>query len=187
MAVSGNMSNTNKTNLNMTMLKKALLLASLLVVLSVSAVFAQGQFKYEPQAKLTVDPAIKVGKLKNGLTYYIRQNKLPENKAELRLVVNAGSVLERDDQQGLAHFCEHMAFNGSKDFQKNDLIKVLESMGVRFGYDLNAYTSFDETVYMLPIPADKLETGLQVLENWALHLNMESDDIDGERGVNAFA
>lgn len=108
MAVSGNMSNTNKTNLNMTMLKKALLLASLLVVLSVSAVFAQGQFKYEPQAKLTVDPAIKVGKLKNGLTYYIRQNKLPENKAELRLVVNAGSVLERDDQQGLAHFCEHM-------------------------------------------------------------------------------
>lgn len=183
MAVSGNMSNTNKTNLNMTMLKKALLLASLLVVLSVSAVFAQGQFKYEPQAKLTVDPAIKVGKLKNGLTYYIRQNKLPENKAELRLVVNAGSVLERDDQQGLAHFCEHMAFNGSKDFQKNDLIKVLESMGVRFGYDLNAYTSFDETVYMLPIPADKLETGLQVLENWALHLNMEGDDIDGERGV----
>ena len=120
----------------MNLLKKTILLSSALMLCG-SAAFAQ-DFKYDPKAELTVDPAVKVGKLKNGFTYYIRENKLPENKVELRLVVNAGSVLEKDSQQGLAHFVEHMAFNGSKDFPGNAVVKEIESMGIRFGHDLNA-------------------------------------------------
>jgi zinc protease len=104
--------------------------------------------------KLPVDPKVRIGTLPNGLRYYIRQNTRPEKRAELRLVVNAGSVLETPDKLGLAHFLEHTAFNGTQHFAKNDLIKYLESIGVRFGADLNAYTSFDETVYILPIPTD---------------------------------
>jgi zinc protease len=105
--------------------------------------------------KLPVDPNVKIGKLDNGLTYYIRQNKKPEQKVELRLVVNVGSILEDDSQQGIAHFSEHMAFNGTTHFQKNDIVSFLQSIGVKFGNDLNAYTGFDETVYILPIPTDK--------------------------------
>lgn len=142
------------------------------------------------QLKLTdsipLDPRLKVGKLSNGLTYYIRQNKKPENKVELRLVVNAGSILEDDNQQGLAHMAEHMAFNGTKNFKKNDIISFLQSIGVGFGNDLNAYTSFDETVYMLPIPTDKpgnLEKGFQILEDWAHNVTYNTDDINGERKV----
>jgi zinc protease len=136
--------------------------------------------------KLPIDPAIKVGKLPNGLTYYIRKNVRPEKKAELRLVVNAGSILEDDDQLGLAHFTEHMAFNGSKNFAKNDLVSFLQSIGVEFGADLNAYTSFDETVYILPIPTDKKETvekGFQILEDWASTVAFDNKEIDKERGV----
>src|SRR3990170_3755621 len=95
---------------------------------------------------LPVDPRVKIDKLSNGLTYYIQKNTKPEKKVELRLVVNTGSILEDDDQRGLAHFTEHMAFNGSKNFQKNDLVSFLQSIGVKFGADLNAYTGFDETV-----------------------------------------
>ena len=98
---------------------------------------------------LPVDPKVKIGKLDNGMTYYIRQNQRPENRAELRLVVNAGSILEDSSQQGLAHFVEHMAFNGTKSFKKHEMLDYLESFGMRLGPDLNAYTSFDETVYML--------------------------------------
>jgi zinc protease len=105
-------------------------------------------------AVLPVDPKVRIGTLPNGLRYYIRQNKKPEKRAELRLVVNAGSVLETDNQLGLAHFVEHTAFNGTTHFAKNDLVKYLQSIGVRFGADLNAYTGFDETVYILPIPTD---------------------------------
>jgi len=136
--------------------------------------------------KLPVDPNAKVGKLSNGLTYYIRKNSRPEKKVELRLVVNAGSILEEEDQQGLAHFTEHMSFNGSKNFQKNDLVSFLQSIGVEFGADLNAYTSFDETVYILPIPSDKkenVEKGFQILEDWASTVAFENTEIDKERGV----
>ncbi|MFN5168578.1 MAG: M16 family metallopeptidase [Cyclobacteriaceae bacterium] len=138
------------------------------------------------QEKLPIDPQVKVGKLANGLTYYIRQNGKPENKVELRLVVNAGSILEDDDQQGLAHFTEHMAFNGTKNFKKNDLVSYLQSIGVKFGADLNAYTSFDETVYILPIPTDKkenVEKGFQVLEDWASNVLFDGEEIEKERGV----
>ncbi|MEO8961450.1 MAG: insulinase family protein [Ginsengibacter sp.] len=136
--------------------------------------------------KLPVDPNIKTGKLSNGLTYYIRQNKKPEQKVELRLAVNAGSILEDDNQQGLAHLTEHMAFNGTKHFKKNDIVSFLQSIGVGFGSDLNAYTGFDETVYILPIPTDKpgnIEKGFQILEDWAHNVTDSADDIDGERPI----
>lgn len=136
--------------------------------------------------KLPVDSAVKIGKLQNGLTYYIRANKKPENKVELRLVLNAGSINEDEDQLGLAHMAEHMAFNGTKNFKKNELISFLQDIGVGFGNDLNAYTSFDETVYMLPIPTDKpgnLEKGFQVLEDWAHQVTYLTDDIESERAI----
>jgi len=137
-------------------------------------------------AALPVDPKVTIGQLPNGLKYYIRPNSKPENKVELRLIVNAGSILETDEQQGLAHFMEHMNFNGTKNYPKNKLVDFLQSIGVEFGADLNAYTSFDETVYILPIPTDKpgnLESGFQVLEDWAQHANLTDEDIDSERGV----
>jgi zinc protease len=135
---------------------------------------------------IPLNPAVKYGVLENGLTYYIQENKKPEKRAELRLVVNAGSILEDDDQQGLAHFVEHMAFNGTKNFKKNEIVHFLESVGVRFGADLNAYTSFDETVYMLQIPTDKpelLDKGILILEDWASNITFEGEEIDKERGV----
>lgn len=135
---------------------------------------------------IPVDPNVKVGKLENGLTYYIRRNEKPENKVELRLAVNAGSVLEEEDQLGLAHFMEHMGFNGSKNFPKNELVNYLQQTGVKFGADLNAYTSFDETVYILPIPSDDpevLEKGFTVLEDWAFNNLFDKEEIEKERGV----
>ncbi len=120
------------------------------------------------------------------MSYYIEKNTKPENRAELRLAVNAGSTMENDDQQGLAHFVEHMAFNGSKNFKKNDLVNYLESIGTKFGPDLNAYTSFDETVYMLQIPTDKkdiVDKGLLILKDWSHNLSFDSVEIEKERGV----
>jgi len=136
--------------------------------------------------KLPIAPEIKIGKLANGLTYYIRKNGRPEKKVELRLALKAGAILEDDDQQGLAHFTEHMAFNGSQHFKKNELVSFLQSIGVQFGADLNAYTSFDETVYILPIPVDKpenLEKGFLVLEDWASTVIFDPAEIEKERGV----
>ncbi len=139
-----------------------------------------------PEENIPVDANVKIGKLENGLTYYIRNNGKPEDKVELRLVVNAGSIMESDRQLGLAHFMEHMNFNGTKNFEKNDLVDYLQSIGVKFGADLNAYTSFDETVYILPIPSDdpeKLEKGFQIIEDWAHNTTLSEEAIDGERGV----
>lgn len=135
---------------------------------------------------IPVNPDLNTGTLANGLRYYIQKNDTPRKKVELRLVVKAGSVLEDDDQQGLAHFTEHMAFNGSRHFKKHQLISYLQSIGVKFGADLNAYTSFDETVYVLPIPTDKksyLKTGFQVLADWAQGVEMKAADIDKERSI----
>ena len=136
--------------------------------------------------KLPIDPQITIGKFPNGLSYYIRANKKPEKRAELRLVVKTGSVLEDDDQQGLAHFVEHMAFNGTKNFPKLEIVQFIESLGMRFGADLNAYTAFDETVYMLQVPTDKPETmlrAMQVLEDWAHNVTLDPAEIEKERGV----
>ena len=135
---------------------------------------------------LPLNPAVRYGKLDNGLTYYIQHNKKPENRVEFRLAVNAGSNQEDVDQKGLAHFVEHMAFNGSKHFSKNELVNYLEGIGTKFGAHLNAYTSFDETVYMLQLPTDKkeiLDKGFLVLEDWASALSFDKQEIDKERGV----
>ncbi|MGA3013309.1 MAG: insulinase family protein [Bacteroidales bacterium] len=135
---------------------------------------------------IAIDPNVRIGKLDNGLVYYIRYNKKPEKRVELRLAVNAGSVLENDDQQGLAHFMEHMNFNGTKTFPHNELVNFLQKTGVKFGADINAYTSFDETVYMLQLPTDDsslLNTGFQVLEDWSHNALLDDKEIDNERGV----
>lgn len=132
------------------------------------------------------DPAVKIGKLPNGLTYYIRKNTEPKKRASLYLVNNIGSLMENDDQQGLAHFLEHMAFNGTQDFPKNEIINYLQKAGVRFGADLNAYTNYNQTVYQLPIPTDSTEvfkTGFKILANWAGKISLNGSDIDSERGV----
>jgi zinc protease len=136
--------------------------------------------------KIPFNPNVKKGVLSNGLTYYIKNNGKPENKVELRLVIKAGSILEDEDQLGLAHFMEHMNFNGTKNFKKNELVDYLQSIGVKFGAHLNAYTSFDETVYILPIPSEdpeKLEKGFQILEDWAHNALLTEEEIDNERGV----
>ena len=135
---------------------------------------------------LPVDSSVRTGTLPNGLRWYIRTNPRPENRAELRLAVNAGAVLEDNDQRGLAHFLEHMAFNGTRRFAKNDIVKFLESIGVRFGADLNAYTGFDETVYILPVPTDSaglLARSMDILEDWASAVSIDSVDVVEERGV----
>ena len=136
--------------------------------------------------RLPADPKVRIGTLPNGIHYYIRQNLKPEKRAELRLVVNAGSVLESPDQLGMAHMLEHTAFNGTTHFAKNDLIKYLESIGVRFGADLNAYTGFDETVYILPIPTDTarlVNQAFTILEDWAHGQTLDPTEVANERGV----
>jgi len=151
-----------------------------------SLLIAQISIPDDLNTQIPKDPAIRKGKFDNGLTYYIKQNSQPKNRAELHLVVNAGSILEDDDQQGLAHFCEHMAFNGTENFQKHALINFLESIGMKFGAELNAYTGFDETVYMLTVPLDKkefLDTAFMILRDWASVVSYEGEEIDKERGV----
>jgi len=137
-------------------------------------------------AVMPVDPSIIIGELDNGLRYFIRENPYPAGRADLRLVVKTGSLLEDDDQLGIAHFVEHMSFNGTERFEKQALIKALESFGMRFGAHINAYTSFDETVYMLTIPTDEeviVETAFDILEDWADGVAFEDEEIDKERGV----
>lgn len=166
------------------MTKKLVTSACMAAVLLAASLAAHANIKLDDP--IPVGPQVTVGKLANGLTYYIQKNGKPENRLELRLVVKAGSILEDEDQQGLAHFTEHMAFNGSAHFKKHELISYLQSIGVKFGADLNAYTSFDETVYILPIPTDKkgnVEQGLLVLEDWAQGLTLNDKDIDKERDI----
>ena len=125
------------------------------------------------------------GKLENGIHYYIYKNNKPENKAMLNLVVKTGSLMEEDNEQGIAHFMEHMAFNGTTKFKKNEMIKYLQSIGLSFGGDLNAYTSFDRTVYKLLVPTTpkELEDGIEVLREWASEATLSSQEIDSEKKV----
>ncbi len=165
-----------------------------LLLLAASTVAAQQPAPNSPAASvalspatpLPVDPKVKIGTLPNGIRYYIRKNAKPEKRAELRLVVNAGSILEADDQRGMAHVLEHTGFNGTRNFAKNDLIKYLESIGVRFGADLNAYTGFDETVFILPVPTDSahiLDKAFLILEDWAHGQIFDSAEVMSERGI----
>ena len=140
----------------------------------------------QAQTVLPLDPAVRTGKLANGFTYYIRHNEEPKNRVVMYLVNKAGSVLEDEDQRGLAHFMEHMSFNGTKHFPHNELVDYLQKAGVRFGADINAYTSFDETVYQLPIPSDKpelLKSGIEIMRDWAQEATLDPVEIDKERGV----
>ncbi|MBX2876268.1 MAG: insulinase family protein [Saprospiraceae bacterium] len=149
-----------------------------------SIIMAQNTFPLD--GKLPSDKDVLSGTLPNGMKYFIKKNVKPENRAELRLAVKAGSLQEDEDQLGIAHFVEHMAFNGSKNFKKNELIDYLESIGTRFGADLNAYTSFEETVYMIQARTDSLnllEKGLLIMEDWAYGISFEEEEIDKERGV----
>ena len=168
-----------------TLLRSALLIALGLPVAGIDAQKAPAD-SFALTAPLPTDPAVKIGTLPNGIRYYVRKNAKPEQRAELRLVVNAGSILEDADQLGVAHFVEHMAFNGTKSFAKNDIVKYLESIGVRFGADLNAYTSFDETVYILPVPTDSagiLEKSVRFLGDVASGVLFDSTEVVAERGV----
>ena len=136
---------------------------------------------------IPVDPAVRIGKLDNGLTYYIRHNAWPEQRAEFYIAQKVGSIQENDDQRGLAHFLEHMAFNGSKHFKGNELLRWCESVGVKFGTDLNAYTSIDQTVYNISnVPTTRegiIDSCLMILWDWADGLLLEQEEIDKERGV----
>jgi len=137
-------------------------------------------------APLALWPEVKKGKLANGVTYYILKHGKPEKRALLWLAVNAGSVQEDDDQRGLAHFDEHMAFNGTKRFPEAAIVKYLESIGMRFGADLNAYTTWDQTVYQLEVPSDNdqyIGKGLDILRNWAGDVTYDPKEVDKERGV----
>jgi zinc protease len=139
-----------------------------------------------PEQMLPVDAAVTTGQLANGLRYYIRQNGRPASRAALRLAVNVGSIHEDNDQRGLAHFLEHMAFNGTQNFKPGELITFLESIGARFGPHVNAYTSFDETVYMLDVPTDRpgyVDRGLLALHDFAAGMSLLPEEIEKERGV----
>jgi zinc protease len=138
-------------------------------------------------APVQMDPAIRYGKLDNGLTYYIRHNQQPKDRAEFYIAQNVGAILENDDQNGLAHFLEHMAFNGTKNFPDKGIIQYFESIGVKFGTNINAYTSLDETVYNLSeVPTTRpgiIDSALLVLHDWSSFITLAEKEIDSERGV----
>ena len=140
----------------------------------------------EPDASLSFDPSVVRGTLSNGLSYYIRHNEEPRDRAQVALVVKAGSILEEENQRGLAHFVEHMAFNGTARFAKQEIVDYLESIGSTFGPDLNARTGFDDTLYWLEIPTDDpevTETAFQILSDWAYAVSFEPVEVKLERGV----
>ena len=159
------------------------LFSAALLLLCTTAVVAQGM----QMPPIPVDPDVRIGKLDNGLTYYIRHNNWPEQRAEFYIAQRVGSIQENDDQRGLAHFLEHMAFNGSKHFKGNELLRWCESVGVKFGTDLNAYTSIDQTVYNISnVPTTRegiVDSCLLILFDWADGLLLEQEEIEKERGV----
>ena len=160
---------------------KKLLMTLLLAITGAVSMTAQ------QMPPIPADPDVRVGKLDNGLTYYIRHNNWPENRAEFYIAQKVGSIQEDDDQRGLAHFLEHMAFNGSKHFKGNELLRWCESVGIQFGGDLNAYTSIEETVYNISnVPTTRegiIDSCLLILYDWADGLLLEQDEIEKERGV----
>ena len=165
-------------------MNKFLRFFSLVVLAAASTSMAVAQMQMPP---IPVDPDVRIGKLDNGLTYYIRHNEWPEQRAEFYIAQKVGSLQEDDNQRGLAHFLEHMAFNGSKHFKGNELLRWCESIGVKFGTDLNAYTSIDETVYNISnVPTTRegiVDSCLMILWDWADGLLLEKDEIEKERGV----
>ena len=161
-------------------------LRNLLVALALLLAGATSTFAQQ-MPPIPLDPKVRVGRLENGLTYYIRQNNYPEGQANFYIAQKVGSVIEEEHQRGLAHFLEHMCFNGTVHFPGNGVVKYLESIGVKFGTDLNAYTSIDETVYNIDnVPVNvvgAIDSCLWILHDWAGALLLEEEDIDKERGV----
>ena len=148
-----------------------------------STAFAQ----IDPQQPIPADKAIRIGKLENGLTYYIRHNEKPKGMANFYIVHDVGAIQEDDNQQGLAHFLEHMAFNGTKTYPGKTMIEYLEKIGVKFGANLNAFTSWDLTqYYMEDVPVAResvVDSTLMILHDWSHFINLEEKEIDSERGV----
>src|SRR3954452_15171086 len=160
------------------------LAAFALALTTASAVVVAQSFN--PQDTIAFDAAVRTAKLPNGLTYFVRHNTRPAQRVSLRLAVKAGSLYEADDQLGLAHLIEHMAFNGSAHFKPGELVSYFEAVGARLGPHVNAYTSFDETVYMLDLPtdnADVVSKGLQAMADFAGGRTLSDDEIIKERGV----
>ena len=157
-------------------MKKILLLA--IIFISLTAIAQQNPLQ-------PADQAVRHGKLENGLTYYIRHNKLPENRADFYIAQKVGSMMEEDSQSGLAHFLEHMAFNGTTNFPKKQMLNYLQKNGIKFGENVNAYTSFDETVYyMSNVPMVRegiLDSALLILHDWANEIALDGEEIDSER------
>src|SRR5574344_775703 len=171
------------------MKRRFLLVLGLCLALTIT-VFAQkggkSSSKIDLNEQIKLDSKVRYGKLANGMTYYIKSNKYPEKRADFQIAINAGSVLENEDQVGLAHFTEHMGFNGTKQYPGNSLISSLQKEGIAFGRDDNAYTSFDQTVYQVTLPTDKPELfdmGLKILDGWGGGMLMSEKEINAERGV----
>lgn len=165
--------------MNTNLIKKMVPTLALLVSVSLRA--------QEMPQPLPIDPQVRYGQLENGLTYYIRHNEQPKQRCEFHIAQAVGSILEEDHQNGLAHFLEHMAFNGTTHFAGKGIINYFESVGVNFGGDINAYTSLDETVYRLSnVPTYRegiIDSALLVLHDWSCDLLLQDDEIDNERGV----
>lgn len=146
-----------------------------------------GMVQAQPQMTIPVDKDVRIGRLSNGLTYYIRHNNWPENRANFYIAQKVGSIQEEESQRGLAHFLEHMAFNGSDHFKGNNLIEWCRANGIAFGVDLNAYTSIDQTVYNINnVPTQRpgaIDTCLIILRDWSTGLTLDQKEIDNERGV----
>ncbi|HEV3142223.1 MAG TPA: pitrilysin family protein, partial [Vicinamibacterales bacterium] len=168
------------------------IIGSIAALVLATSTALQGQTQAPPAGTFNLkddvpfDTAIHKGKLPNGLTYYVRQNKHPEKRVSMRLAVKAGSVNEADDQQGLAHLIEHMAFNGSAHFKPGEVFSYFERVGARLGPHVNAYTSFDETVYQLDLPSDRpdiLATALTAFSDYAGGLTLSKEEVDKERPV----
>ena len=162
-------------------------IVSFLIFFTVLALTAPVKAQQTEQKTLPIDTAIRYGVLPNGLTYYIRHNELPKDRAEFYIAQKVGSVLEEDNQRGLAHFLEHMAFNGTKNFPDKTMLTWLQSIGVKFGTDVNAYTSFDETVYNISnVPTTResiIDSCILILHDWASEIALKDEEIDNERGV----
>ena len=153
----------------------------------VALLFCAGMAQAQQEATIPVDPDVRIGKLSNGLTYYIRHNNWPEHRANFYIAQKVGSIQEEESQRGLAHFLEHMAFNGSDNFKGNSLIEWCRAKGIQFGADLNAYTGIDQTVYNIDnVPTQTqstLDSCLLILRDWSTGLTLDPAEIDKERGV----
>ncbi len=167
--------------MNLKMVKSGLVLACLILAQWISAQQAS------QMQQLPIDPNVRYGVLDNGLTYYVRHNAEPKNRAEFHIAQKVGSILENEDQRGLAHFLEHMAFNGTEHFPGKNMLNYLENNGIKFGVDINAYTGFDQTVYRISnVPTQNqglVDSCLLVLYDWACAISLEDKEIDNERGV----